>query len=169
VNLPGADACEACNQPLTDVQPACAPPKTPIEEGIEADAVSVLRPAAPVAVAPTTPVGEIVSLLAEKNIGCVLVVWVDALVGIFTERDVLMKIGDRLDEVAHEPVRHFMTPAPETLSEVDTIAFALNRMAVGGFRHIPIERDEHPVGVVSVRDVLGYLSEHFPEILSAAE
>ena len=49
------------------------------------------------------------------------------------------------------------------------LAFALNRMAVGDFRHIPIEQDERPVGIISVRDVLGYLAGKFPEILDANE
>jgi CBS domain-containing protein len=118
-----------------------------------------------VTVSPTTTVREVIQLLATNNIGAVLVVWVDALVGIFSERDALLKIGDRIEEVAHEPIRHFMTPAPETLGCDDTIAYALNRMAVGDFRHIPIEQGEKPVGIISVRDMLRYLTRKFPKIL----
>lgn len=167
VNIAGADLCEACSQPLVSLE-APAEPKTHIEESIQTDPLSRLRLVKPVTVSPSTTVGEVIQLLAEKNIGCVLVVWVDALVGIFSERDALLRIGCRLDDVANQPIRHYMTPAPETLTAQDTIAFALNRMAIGDFRHIPIEEDEKPVAITSVRDVLGYLTEQFPEILSKA-
>jgi len=105
-------------------------------------------------------------MLAEHNVGCVLVVFCDVPVGIFSERDLLMRIGDRLDELGDHPIRHFMTPAPETLSPDASIAFALNRMALCDFRHIPIEQNERPVGVISVRDVLRYVGQQFPEILA---
>lgn len=159
----GADLCEGCHQPLTDIVPS-ASSKTAFQKGIESSTLADLKPVPPITVSPSDKVGDVIRLLSERNIGCVLVVWCDALVGIFSERDVLLKIGTRIDELANEPIRHFMTPAPETLTAEDSIAFALNRMAVGDFRHIPIEADEKPVGIVSIRDVLGYLAEHFSEI-----
>ncbi len=159
--IAGSDTCDACRQPLSD---EVTPPDTPtdVEESLQYETLRALKPVRPLTVSPTTSVRETVQLLATNNIGAVLVVWVDALVGIFSERDALMKIGDRMQEVAHEPIRHFMTPAPETLSADDTIAFALNRMAIGGFRHIPIEANERPASIVSVRDVLRYLTDKFP-------
>ncbi|GMU23550.1 MAG: hypothetical protein AMXMBFR13_36280 [Phycisphaerae bacterium] len=166
-NIDGADTCEDCSASLT-----CCPPngnqKTVLEESIECDPLAALQPVRPVTVAPTDTVGEVIALLSRRNIGCALVVWCDTLVGIFTERDALMKIGSSLEEVGQQPIRHYMTPAPEALSQQDTIAFALNRMAVGDFRHIPIEHDEKPVGIVSVRDVLSYITRQFPELLGQA-
>ncbi len=164
VNVPGADPCEGCEAALTDVQPPRLDGNV-LAESIEADTVASLRPAPPVTVTPTTSVREVIGLLAKRNIGCVLIVFSESLVGIFSERDVVMRIGDRLDEVGNEPIRHFMTPVPETLTAQDGLAYALNRMAVGGFRHIPIEGDEKPVGVVSARDIVAYTTQHFPEIL----
>jgi CBS domain-containing protein len=124
-----------------------------------------LRPAEPVSVVPATSLREVVKLLAGRNIGCVLVVFCDALMGIFTERDLLLRVGTRYAEVADEPIRHFMTPAPETLSSSDSVALALNRMAIGDFRHLPIEDGERVIGVTGVRDVLEYLAQQFPEVL----
>jgi CBS domain-containing protein len=166
-NIAGSDTCEACYNPLTDAV-AVQASKTVLQETVEAETLGALNPPPPVTVSPTERVGRVVRLLAERDIGCVLVVWCDALVGIFSERDVLMRIGTRLDELADHPIRHFMTPAPETLTADDSIAFALNRMSVGDFRHIPIEQDEKPVAIVSVRDMLGYLAERFPELVSQA-
>jgi CBS domain-containing protein len=58
-----------------------------------------------------------------------------------------------------------MTPRPETLKAGDPLAFALNRMMVGGYRHIPIEEDGKLAGIVSVRHVLKYLTSRFPDAI----
>jgi CBS domain-containing protein len=163
VNLPGADLCEDCAQPLADLEVGKSV-KCGVEQAIESTPLAILKPVAPVTVPPSEKVGRVVQLLAERNIGCVLVVWCDALIGIFSERDVLMKLGARVHEHADQPIRHYMTPAPEKLTADDTIAFALNRMSVGDFRHIPIEAGERPEGIISVRDLLAYVTDHFPEI-----
>lgn len=60
------------------------------------------------------------------------------------------------------PVKSVMTPNPETLEPEDSIAFALNKMSVGGYRHIPIVDGAKPVGVLSVRDVVDFLVDLFP-------
>ena len=52
-----------------------------------------------------------------------------------------------------------MTHDPVVLRHDDTIAVALNKMAVGGFRHIPIVEDGRPVGVVTARDVFRHLAQ----------
>lgn len=168
VNIPGSDTCEQCRASLTGISAPQAD-RPPLQERIEADRIGFLEPAAPVTVPPGMKVCDVIRLMAERKIGCVLITFSDTLIGIFTERDCLMRIGDRLDQVGQEPIRHFMTPAPETLSSRDSIAFALNRMAVGGFRHIPIEQDERTTGIISVRDVVGYIAEQFPEILAEAK
>ena len=54
-----------------------------------------------------------------------------------------------------------MTPNPVTLRHDDPIALAIHRMAVGGFRHIPILQDGRPTGVVTARDVFHHLAEAF--------
>jgi CBS domain-containing protein len=61
-----------------------------------------------------------------------------------------------------------MTPDPDHLSVHATVAYVLNKMSVGGFRHIPVVDDEHhPACVISVRDVVTFLVDAFPrEILN---
>jgi CBS domain-containing protein len=51
-----------------------------------------------------------------------------------------------------------MTPDPVVLRHDETLAIAINKMAVGGFRHIPMVKDGHPAGVVTARDVFGHLA-----------
>ncbi len=116
----------------------------------------------PILIDATATVGDAVKSMNDHHTGCVLVGKDGKLVGIFTERDVLTKDYFRADShtVAVETV---MTRNPETLEADNSIAFALNKMSVGGFRHIPIVEGGKPVGVLSVRDVVDFLVELFPE------
>lgn len=90
------------------------------------------------------------------------------LVGIFTERDVLLRIVDRGRNPAALPIGEVMTPNPDTLSVRASVAYVLNKMSVGGFRHVPVVDDDHrPACVISVRDVVTFLVDAFPrEILN---
>jgi CBS domain-containing protein len=55
-----------------------------------------------------------------------------------------------------------LTAHPETLGPDDGVAFALNRMVVQGYRHIPIVDGENPLGILSVRDVVRHLVSLMP-------
>jgi len=119
-----------------------------------------LNPRAPLSLAPSASVREAVQLMREHRIGCLLVVEAERLVGIITERDLLLKL--QAVDVEH-PVREFMTPDPEALRPDDPIVYALNKMSVGGFRHVPLVDSGHrPVGVVSVKDIVDYIVDFFP-------
>ena len=117
-------------------------------------------------------VTEAMRAMQREHRGCVVVTddgtGTSKLVGIFTERDVLLRIVDRGKNPATLPLSEVMTPDPEVLSVHSTVASALNKMSVGGFRHVPIVDDEHrPALVVSVRDVVEFLVEAFPrEVLT---
>ena len=110
--------------------------------------------------------------MQREHRGCILVTDdgtnASKLVGIFTERDVLLRIVDRGKNPATLPLQEVMTADPEVLSVKSSVAHALNKMSLGGFRHIPVVDDEHrPALVVSVRDVVEFLVEAFPrEILT---
>jgi CBS domain-containing protein len=138
-----------------------------LADAITHDPLALLNPVPPVTVEPTTAVAEAVRLLAVRNIGCVLVVENGTLLGIFSERDALRRIGSRYYELADQPISRFMTPTPETLTPHDPIAFALNRMDNHDYRHVPIQEDGEVVGVISVRDCIAYVTEHFPELKSS--
>jgi CBS domain-containing protein len=57
------------------------------------------------------------------------------------------------------PLTELMTRDPVVLRHDDTLAVAINKMAVGGFRHIPIVDGGRPTGVVSARDLFQHLAE----------
>lgn len=120
--------------------------------------IEALNPKKPICVDIKTPVKEAIQIIQSNRIGCVCVVENSSLVGIFTERDVLNKIIAGNLDVEKTMVEDVMTPDPEYLLHDDQIAFALNRMHVGGFRHIPlIDLKGAPTGLISVRDILTYL------------
>jgi CBS domain-containing protein len=134
--------------------------------------VSVLRLRQPLVLSMTSTVTEAIRAMQADHTGCVVITddgTVNSKVtGIFTERDVLFRIVDRGRNPAQMPLHDVMTPNPETLSVRSAVAYALNKMSVGGFRNIPVVDDEHrPAFVVSVRDVVEFLVEYFPrEVLN---
>jgi len=156
--IPGADHCDECSHSLTDV--GLPEPATRVERGLLKDRIEILNPKSPLAVPPHTPVGEVLRQMAGRSIGCVMVVDGEQLVGIFSERDVLMRVNVDAAAMASRPIEAVMTRRPETLRLRDRIAFALHRMNVGGYRHIPVlDQEDRLVGVVSIRDILAYLTQ----------
>jgi CBS domain-containing protein len=141
--------------------------------------ISLLQPATPVCADVGTSIGDLVRLMQEHRIGCVLIVSARKLAGIFTERDLLLKVVGTVHDLESTPVDDFMTSAPEAMRAIDTVAFALNKMSLGGFRHIPVVDDAGiPVGIVSVKDIVDYIADFFgaevqnvppvPELVSKA-
>lgn len=122
--------------------------------------IRALSPRPPLVTTAEAPLREAVRLMREHRVGCVLVVEGARLIGIVTERDLLLKLDDA---DLSRTVGELMTPDPETLSEDDPIAYALNRMADGGFRHVPlVDADGRPTSIISVKDVVNYLADCFP-------
>jgi CBS domain-containing protein len=113
-------------------------------------------------------VREAVMRMNEGQVGCVLVVEGDRLAGIFTERDVLTKLLSQTIDLDRTRLASVMTPDPECLTLDDRIAYALNKMSVGGFRHVPLIDDEgRPTGIVAMRNIVDYIVDLFPnEVLN---
>ncbi len=157
-NIEGTDSCEQCETPLSEMY--LHEPATAVERGLLEDHVNVLEPNEPIVVSPNTPVANVLSLLVEKRIGCVLVVDGGEVVGIFSERDALLKLGTQFADLSNHPVSEFMTKKVQGLDQGAKVAFAVQRMDLGSYRHIPIiDEDEHPTGLISARDILRYLTE----------
>jgi CBS domain-containing protein len=110
---------------------------------------------------PDTPVRQIAKLMADKNVGAVVVVDNDRLVGIFTERDVVFRVVARGLDTTTTTVGSVMTPAPETVDPNQSFGYALLVMQEHGFRHLPVIQDGKPIGIVSARSALDPSLEDF--------
>jgi CBS domain-containing protein len=85
-----------------------------------------------------------------------------ALVGIFTERDFVNRVVAAGVDPSR-PVETVMSPAPRTVRRSASVQAAVELMASGGYRHLPVTGDGgEPLGVLSVKDVVRYLVEYFP-------
>jgi len=119
-------------------------------------------------VSASTTLADAIHLMQKERRACVLIMENDRLAGIFTERDVLMKVAGQPLDLIHTPVSVSMTADPFTLPADANVAFALNKMVLEGFRHIPLVDDAgRPTAVVSMRNLIEYLSEIYSrEILT---
>lgn len=159
-NIEGVDLCEQCGQPLDDTH--LKSPRTTVELGLLADTIAALSPRAPITVTPQTPVRDVLNLLVQHQIGCVFIVDDERPIGVFSERDALLRLNTRAGELQAQPVSEFMTPGPKSLQQDTRLVFAVHQMELGGYRHLPIvDHDGRLRGVVSVRDILRYLTEKF--------
>jgi CBS domain-containing protein len=157
VNIEGVDTCEMCGQALTGLHMNASPSR--LEVQLLSDKISSLNPKSPQVVAPKASIREVIDIMVEHSIGCVLVVEDDQIQGVFTERDAILKLNADYQSMLERPVDEFMTPNPQTLAPDAKIAFAIQRMDQGGYRHLPIvDAQGTPVGVISVRDILAYLT-----------
>lgn len=156
-NLPGSDECARCMFALTSLDRP--EPHDRVEASVIGDTVRALRPKQPVTIAHTALLGDALQLMVDKEIGGLIVVnEMQQLVGILTERDYLTKVVGLVADYPRQPLEPVMTPNPETVSPDDTIAFALQKMDVGGYRHLPVVENGVPIGIVSVRDVIRHIT-----------
>ncbi len=99
---------------------------------------------------------------AEKHT-CALITDQGALVGIFTEHDILTKIVDD-PETWILPIDDFITPAPLTVKAKDPLHIALALMEKNHFRNVPVlDEDGKLKGNLTHYAIIKYLADRFPE------
>jgi CBS domain-containing protein len=157
-NLIGSDVCDNCGADLAgrDVPEAPTSFRGPLLGEHLDELMQELNVGEPDVLDASADVDQAVQVMHAKGSDCVLVVEAGRLVGIFTDRDAVLKVAGR--PVTARPIADYMTRDPVVLRHDDTIAVAINKMAVGGFRHIPIVEDGVPTGVVTARDVFRHLA-----------
>jgi len=112
----------------------------------------------------TALLSEAIRLMRERKIGSALVTHEGRLVGILTERDLLMRASLGEFDPLKTHVDQLMHADPVVLTPDHPIAYAINLMSDGGFRHIPlVDRERRPVGIISIRDIVDYLAWFFRE------
>src|SRR4051794_38775350 len=103
-----------------------------------------------------TPLVDAAAAMTRRQVGAVLVVEDERLIGIVTERDVLRAVASGSIE---GDVAAWMTRHPETVDADETTQQAGVVMIHGGFRHLPVLDGREPVGIVSIRDLMRVVLE----------
>ena len=142
----GDEICDTCSADLTS---GAAQGKKDGREKIVDGIIADLKPQLAITVPMTHSVEQTIKLMRERKMGCVLVNKGGQLAGIFTERDVLMKIAGQKDP-AKTVISDVMKADPQYLKEGDSIAFAFHNMAINNYRHIPIMRTDGSYGIISL-------------------
>ena len=121
----------------------------------------------PLIVGCSDTISDAIDKMANTRTGCVLVTD-DAgkLVGIFTERDVLLRVLGE-SESLFDPVEKHMTKDVVTATLSDTLNDAIHKLDRGQRRHLPIVEDGKPIKILSSRSLVRHFAELFPaEILN---
>lgn len=157
-NIEGSDECANCGIDLRAVD--LPKPASKIEQSVMQMPLTALGMSTIHAVSPDMPLDVAVHTLLRQKVDILEVVENERLVGMLSVRDIVNRVGADYEAKLSQPVRSFMTPKPETLPPDAPITFAINKMDVGGYRHVPVVQGDRMVGVVSARDVIRYLVKH---------
>ncbi len=107
-------------------------------------------------VAPEDTIGEVAERMAAADAGSVLVVDYGRLVGIFTSRDLMRAIAERVHP-SDGRIRDWMSPDPVTAAPDTPADDAARLMLAGGFHHLPVVEGTRAVGIVGLRAAAGAL------------
>lgn len=161
-NIEGTDNCRNCHEDLTAVRKKTS--TDPLDKSIRHDPISVFTLTPPIIFGPDASI-ESVGQEISKHLKSALIVENGKLVGIVTKRDFLFKVLGKISDIKNTPISMVMTQNPEVLKSTDKIATALNKMALRGYRHIPVMDNGTPLGVISVRDIIDYLAKMYPNVV----
>ena len=126
------------------------------------DPISSLGLQPPLVVELGTNMKNALNSLQQEKQNCLLITDNNKLKGILTERDILLKVTGKGFDLDLVTVDEFMTEDPEFLSPEDPLAYALNKMHIGGFRHVPIVNDlMKPVGLISISNIISTIADYF--------
>lgn len=120
-------------------------------------------------VPPDAPVLEALRYMAGHNIGAVLVIEQDQLVGIFSERDYARKVILQNRSSATTRVRDVMVSQLITVETAATLAECMQLMTDHNIRHLPVFEAQSLMGVISVRDVVRHLIEEQRHLIAQLE
>lgn len=160
-NIAGTDECESCGEDLTAFDGVR--PHDLLEKGLVKEQLLNVAKCKTWLVAESTPIFEVAQKMDQDN-NCCLIARNKELVGVVTVRDILQKAILRGFDLKKTPISQIMTPNPDVLTPEDKVVHALNKMAMGGYRHVPIRLAEGKYQVISVRDILAYLADKLPEV-----
>jgi signal-transduction protein with cAMP-binding, CBS, and nucleotidyltransferase domain len=127
------------------------------------------KPRALWAVGPADSVLRALEIMAEKDIGFLVVLEQGAMVGVLSERDCARRVALAQKSPAATPVVDVMVRNVVTVESSRTFADCLKLMHDHGVRHLPVVESGRPVAVVSIRDLLSEAVTHHAKIIAELE
>ena len=116
----------------------------------------------PVVVPADASIYDAVSSLQAHRIGSVVVVEGRRPVGMFTERDLLLKVTGKVSNLKEISIKTVMSQRIVTLGAKDSIGKAIAAMRGGNFRHLPlVDEQGELVRVLSLKDVVNFVADNF--------
>ena len=104
--------------------------------------------------------------MAEKNIGALMVIEEEKLLGIFSERDYARKIVLQGKASHDTPVNEIMTKTVITVHPSDSLEHCMNLMSENRIRHLPIEENKKVSGIISIGDVVNAIIKSQKETIT---
>jgi CBS domain-containing protein len=108
---------------------------------------------------------ESLKTMAEKNIGALMVIEQDKLIGIFSERDYARKIVLQGKASHDTPVSEIMTEKVLTVLSEDSLEHCMSLMSKNKVRHLPVVDNEKVTGIISISDVVTAIIENQQETI----
>ncbi len=161
-NIEGLDRCEQCLHSLI-TRDLPKPSKDDLyQNALMTAPVSALVTGKDLLVADTADsIAKVIEIFQKKSKNCVLVYQKKKLVGIISNRDLIRRVAGIHADLSKVKAQDVMTPNPESVKLQDPISFVVNKMAMGGFRHVPVlAQDGAPISIVNIHDVMHFLSSH---------
>ena len=125
--------------------------------------VKELRPRMPVTITESEPLASAAKLLAEEEIGALVVYEAQGITGVLSERDVIRAVADGCD-LDETEVCEYMTGAPVVTDEEAALGDAIAKMNDTGIRHVVVVSGREVTGMISMRDLIGLLGSNWPEL-----
>ena len=154
-NIEGADECSYCGAALYGLRINAYEGPDFIHRPL-----SDMRKRAIHSVGVNDPVALAVRTMQREDVNCVFVTDGEEIAGIITGWDILQKVAGPNEDLVAVTCDKIMTAKPYMLNEDDSVALALNAMATGGFRHLPVADEGKPTGIITSSDLFRYISPH---------
>jgi CBS domain-containing protein len=113
----------------------------------------------------TMSVFEALQILSDKNVGAVIVLDNDVIVGVFSERDYARKVELKGKASKETALKEIMSTTIHTVKPTDTVDFCMGLMSNKRIRHLPVVNDEKILGVISIGDLVKAVIENQKETI----
>ena len=104
-----------------------------------------------------TPLSEVLKLMKRHLASSVVVMDNKEICGIVTERDILFKVVNIIENLDTTPVSHVMTEMPVSAASWESVAQALHSLGEGSYRHLPVRREGGTIGMITAKGIMNYL------------